>query len=768
MRALLRALVLLGLIAAPVATAADDWADCRNEDLDRKIRGCTRIISAARDSKQNLSTAYGMRGWAFHKKRDHDRAIADLNEAIRYNPKNVHAHNERSRSYYQKREFDRAIADASEAVKLDANYVHAYANRGRAHRGKGDLERAMADFEEAIRRKRDYAFAYLERGRIHRLRGEHDRAMADFNEAIRLDPTELETYLERGVAYREMGDYERAIGEFNRVIRLNPNLPDGYYQRGIAHANRGEYDKAIADYDQTIRLDPTYTAAYTNRGRSYLAKGDADRAKVEFRAALALPAKYIHGAWAHKTARSSLEALEFSDAPGPQVEAATTIQAPSEPVLAPASDPAPIPSAVAVIEPSSGDWADCKNEREPDRAIPACTRLIAIGQDTVRAYHHRAKAHRSARDYERALADVDHAIKLNSGFAPSYHVRGHIYQDKGDYDRAIAEYSEAIRVDAGFTAAYTNRGLVYLAKGDPDRAKADFRAALAVPPKYENGERAQRTARAQLAALDAIRPEPAKAQPESPSIALANPDTKSSITAAPSRRVALVVGNSAYEHATRLENPERDARGVASAFRRLGFAEVVEKYDLTLKQLLFELRAFEDRASGADWAVVYYAGHGIEVGGTNYLIPVDARLERANDTEDEALPLERVVTRVAGARKLRLVVLDACRNNPFATRMLAMGKTTRAIGRGLAGVEPQAGVLVAYAARDGQLAIDGTGGANSPYAGAFIKHLEEPGLEIGKFFRKVRDSVLAATGGAQQPFEYGSLPGEDFYFKTGP
>lgn len=144
-------------------------------------------------------------------------------------------------------------------------------------------------------------------------------------------------------------------------------------------------------------------------------------------------------------------------------------------------------------------------------------------------------------------------------------------------------------------------------------------------------------------------------------------------------------------------------------------------------------------------------------------MPVDAKLEQQNDVKDETLALDRVLSRTSGARKLRLVVLDACRNNPFVNRMRADG---RSIGRGLARIEPQAGVLVAFAARDGQIALDGTGSIHSPYASAFIRHLEEPCLEVGKFFRKVRDAVLADTGGAQQPFEYGSLPGDDFYFKV--
>jgi uncharacterized caspase-like protein len=163
--------------------------------------------------------------------------------------------------------------------------------------------------------------------------------------------------------------------------------------------------------------------------------------------------------------------------------------------------------------------------------------------------------------------------------------------------------------------------------------------------------------------------------------------------------------------------------------------------------------------------VVYYAGHGIEVGGVNYLIPIDAELASATHVDDEAMPLDRVLAKVEGAKKLRLVILDACRENPFAVKMASAG-TTRSVGRGLARIEPEAGVLVAYSAKDGQVAQDGDG-ANSPFAQSLLKYLDEPGLEINMLFRRVHDDVKTRTGGQQIPFTYGALPAEALYFKAG-
>jgi uncharacterized caspase-like protein len=137
-------------------------------------------------------------------------------------------------------------------------------------------------------------------------------------------------------------------------------------------------------------------------------------------------------------------------------------------------------------------------------------------------------------------------------------------------------------------------------------------------------------------------------------------------------------------------------------------------------------------------------------------------LKDDRDVQDEAVPLDRLLSAIEGAKKLRLVVLDACRDNPFVAQM-RRSVGTRSIGRGLARIEPEGGTLVAYAAKHGQVALDGDG-ANSPFVGALVKHLQTPGLEINKLFRLVRDDVMAVTGRKQEPFVYGSLPGEDFFF----
>lgn len=225
-------------------------------------------------------------------------------------------------------------------------------------------------------------------------------------------------------------------------------------------------------------------------------------------------------------------------------------------------------------------------------------------------------------------------------------------------------------------------------------------------------------------------------------------------------RVALVLANSAYQHAPSLTNPVNDGAVMAKTLKEAGFDVVDFRHDLSALDTRRVLRDFADATRNADIALVYYAGHGIEVEGSNYLIPVDAKLERDTDVYDEALSLDRILVAVEPAKQLRLVILDACRDNPFGKTMKRT-VPSRGIGRGLAQVEPTSpNTLIAYSAKAGFTAQDGDG-ANSPFTVALSKHLTTPGLDVRRAFGFVRDDVLKSTGNKQEPFVYGSLGGED-------
>lgn len=224
------------------------------------------------------------------------------------------------------------------------------------------------------------------------------------------------------------------------------------------------------------------------------------------------------------------------------------------------------------------------------------------------------------------------------------------------------------------------------------------------------------------------------------------------------RRVALVIGNNAYANAPILTNPGKDARAVADMLKAAGFDSVELKLDLESLDLKRAVRSFLLTAKDSDVAVIFFAGHGIEVNGANYVIPTDARLKTDFDAEDEGVALERIIRAVEPARRLRLVILDACRDNPFIN-LMQRTVGLRALTAGLGKIEPEASdTLVAYAARAGSVAEDGTA-EHSPFTTALLKHLPTPGLDIRVAFGRVRDDVMRATNGKQEPFVYGSLGG---------
>jgi uncharacterized caspase-like protein len=226
------------------------------------------------------------------------------------------------------------------------------------------------------------------------------------------------------------------------------------------------------------------------------------------------------------------------------------------------------------------------------------------------------------------------------------------------------------------------------------------------------------------------------------------------------KRVALVIGISNYQQVPRLFNPIRDADAIGGLFKKAGFDTVDVQRDLGIADLRRAVRDFADKARDADIAVIYYAGHGIEVDGTNYLVPADARLASDFDVEDETVSLDRVLRALDPVKRLRLIILDACRENPFASSM-KKSVATRSVGRGLARIEPaMSNTLVAFATKAGSVADDGSG-ENSQYAAALVKYIAEPGVDLRVAFGRVRDEVLQKTSNRQEPFVYGSLGGDN-------
>src|SRR3984893_6149828 len=239
-----------------------------------------------------------------------------------------------------------------------------------------------------------------------------------------------------------------------------------------------------------------------------------------------------------------------------------------------------------------------------------------------------------------------------------------------------------------------------------------------------------------------------------------------SVQAHAQTRVALVIGNSAYQKVVNLPNPAHDAQDVSESLKRLGFT-VKTVTDADFDGFRRALLEFGRIAPNADMAVFYFAGHGVEINGNNWLLPTDVELKNDLDAGTEAIGLQSAIQAVAAAKTLGLVILDACRNNPFQSTMRRSGAVRKVQMLGLLRLPPVDNVLVAYAARDGTVANDGAG-RNSPYTAALLRHIETPGLEVDFLFRNIRDDVMAATNHEQQPFVYGSLSSDEIYFKVPP
>ena len=238
-----------------------------------------------------------------------------------------------------------------------------------------------------------------------------------------------------------------------------------------------------------------------------------------------------------------------------------------------------------------------------------------------------------------------------------------------------------------------------------------------------------------------------------------------SLPAPAAQRVALVIGNAEYRHTTPLRNPRNDAADVARALEDLGF-EVIEGIDVDKSAFGAMLREFAKAARGAEVTLFFYAGHGLQVEGENYLVPTDAKLSDEVDVDLEAFELAKFMRQMRGGTNL--VFLDACRDNPLASNLArSMGPTrSAAVGRGLGRVETGSGTLIAYATQPGNVADDGEG-RNSPFTAALLAHIVTPGLSLDALLARVTDDVMKGTGERQQPWRHSSLR-KPFYFKPAP
>jgi tetratricopeptide (TPR) repeat protein len=597
----------------------------------------------------------------------------------------------------------------------------------------------------------DLAEAYIWRGITYiRFKGDWDRAIADFGEAIRLGTKDPAAYAGRAAAYIRKGDTDRSLPDLNEGLRLDPRHPGVHNVLGYYYNKKGDLARALTEANEALRLSPQYSYAFNTRGEIYESKGELDKALVDFRAALGLDPD--------KRQRAGMEAAE----------------------------------GIARVEQklTAIDRAGCSKAPDREDGISACTRLIAAkklgGADLGQVYILRAVGYgRFKGDYDLAIADYGEGMRLDpanvaayAGRAASYLRKGNVdlalkdlneglrrnpnnaavqkglgayHLAKGEYTPALVEFNTAIRLQPQYLYAYRYRAEAYEGKGDLAAAIADFRVALSFDPdkKQVGGREAaegiarieQKLAKADVAAVAAPRVSPPAA-------------------AVPAgRRVALVIGNAKYRYATQLANPSNDAADIAQALRKLGF-DVVEGRDLDKHAMEDRIREFGRKVERADLALLFYAGHGMQVGGKNYLVPIDAKLERTGDLTLDTIEVGQILAQMEAEKRVNLVFLDACRDNPLARSFArSLGARSTSVGSGLAAIQSAVGTMIAYATQPDNVALDGEG-RNSPFTAALLKHIATPNLEISALMKRVRADVIAATREKQVPWDHSSLVGD--------
>jgi tetratricopeptide (TPR) repeat protein len=527
---------------------------------------------------------------------------------------------------------------------------------------------------------------------------------------------------------KQTEDKAARLGACERVIAAGQasgkDLALAYAVRGQEFQRKRNYDKAIAAFSAAHDADPDDANLIHARGFAYESKGDDEHAMADYNLVLQTRPRAAFTLYFRGTLYMRKSALQSAL---DDFNAALKIKPDLYRALADRG------RVLTITKDFDGALADFA---EAERINPTWTQ----------AYIHRCLAYTAMGQFDKALADCNSVIEKEPKNAFVIVSRGDIHLAKGDLEAALKDYNFALSLNPNNVRAHTGRGQMSEKKHDLAQARADYRSAAFALTPYDNFETAlaRQIARERLAAL----------APQAP----ATPDKV--------RRIALIIGNGAYKNVHQLDNPPRDAKLIAAALKDVGFQTVTLSNDLTRDKFFEVLKAFASEAEKADWAVVYYAGHGLEIGGINYLVPVDAKLAADKDAETEAVALEQVIAAVGGARKLRLVMLDACRDNPFAPTMQRTIEL-KLVDKGFSNIEPAAGFMVVYAAKHGETALDGDG-VDSPFATAVARDIKQPHVEVRKLFDLVRDDVWSASKHQQQPFTYGSPPGrEDFYFVAG-
>lgn len=744
MNKFVRLLGFLTLVAMPAIARADTWDICAGDDFQAAIKACTQIINAGKEPPVNMAMAFS----------------------------------NRARAHYNLGDNDKAIDDATKAIGKNARNTNAWLNRGNAWFAKEDFEKAAADYQKAIGTDAKSAAAHFNFGLAHHRMSNYDKAIASITTALKYDSNNADYYKTRGNAKYESSQYADSVADYDRAIRIKPNFGYAHYDRGLSHEQLGDFAKAKADFDKAAQLIPSDDSwhqeankrsglmeeklASNNSGGSAkkqdqgggfggkataggwdVCAGEDHAAAIEACTEIIdegkEPAKNMAMAWSNR-ARAHYNRNEFDDA------------------ISDASEAISLNSNFTNAYINRGNaWF---GKEDFQKAADDYAEAVRTNPKNPDAHFNFGLAHHRMQNYDKAIASIDKAISFDAKNADYYKTRGNAKYNLDRYEESIADYDKALQLNSKYGYAYYDRGLSYEQLLNFSKALENFKKAAQLIPSSdtwrEEAEKRVALMQDKLSGSQTAQNETKEEEKVETGEGASAQTLLSSANS--SRRIALVIGNGAYRNAGELANPRNDADAMARMLAGIGF-DVVSGMDLDKRQMDQKVREFIDKVDSYDIALVFYAGHGISVGGKSYLLPVDAMLDKASALEFEAVEADKLYAYMSADNRTSVVLLDACRNNPFARSFSRSLGATRAalVGQGLAAPNVEGGgILIGFATAPGDVAADGEG-KNSPFTEALLKHMPQPGIEIEQVMKKVKAEVFQKTNGKQRPWHNSDL-----------
>jgi tetratricopeptide (TPR) repeat protein len=733
--------------------------------------GALEAATKASELNPDFAAAFDLKGDAQFDLGDYDASIAAYDKAIALNTTDATLFYDRAFSHYRKGDYEAAERDFSESLRLNPNLAVGQFGLGLVRYDQKRLDEALLLFDKAVSLDDKLYQAHNGRGDVLYSNGLDDAAIQAFDKAITLKPDNGANFFDRGYVYLRKRDYLKALADFDEAIRLQPAVASYNAARGDALSNLESYPLALQAYDKSLELDPNSARNLVQRASILNSNLKLDQALTDIEKALALEPQNTDALT--ERARNRYGRDQFDLAVN-DAEAALAIN--------------PGLHYTRVVLGLAQIWAGDQNA-----AIVNFDKIPENEPVYAMAVTGKADIFRQLGQIDEALAEYNKALSLNAKMSYALSGRGFASFAKGDATSALKDFDAAIKIDKLNGEAHYGRGDALAAMGKTKEAQAAWLAAL---EPFRANKHYQRLAEKALAdsagnapvALLLEQPSVVETPPaqtveepvtETPTVeplpaaqALAEPPVKAEppppaqvkITATPGKRLALVIGNGTYQFANPLTNPPNDMRAMTETLRKLDF-EVISGEDLNHSAMQNTLRDFAQKSETADVVLFFYAGHGLQVGDRNYLIPIDAKLEEPTAIDFELFDVEQsVVKYMGGESKTGIVILDSCRNNPVARALSRKFVKTRSgsVSEGMAPMSAdEGGLLIAFATAPREVAEDGDG-KNSPFTTALVKHLATPGLELEQMMKRVKKEVYTATEKRQQPWVNSALREEIF------